>query len=237
MPIIELLSKSYSKTDGEDIKVKGKQYLLFFVLLNLFGCASMQANKDLNEDPGNIARGDPNNSKRVKEYLLGILASPEEYRVKAYSRRAYSVNTEKNLFVFHSFYVFFKNDIMEHTLVFTATPKNSGQKGAWMLDANTDVESYNAYMVSNNPWEVVEYQSPKGGTSLDLVLTIEKILNRMDDNYIFFGGAIVRDLPWYHQVWMFLVPPPILAYTPLLLLSIHADNCSTAVLDTMVWQE
>jgi hypothetical protein len=184
----------------------------------------MQANRDLNENPDNVARGNPNNSNMVKEYLLGILDSPNGYSVKAYSRRAYSVDTKKNIFVFHSFYVFFNNDTMEHTLVFTATPRGSEQHGSWMLDANTDVESYNSFVFSNNPWELVEYQGPNGETSLDLVLTIQKILKRLDENYKFFGGAIVRDMPWYHQLWMFLVPPPVLTYAPLLFMSIHTDN-------------
>jgi hypothetical protein len=206
------------------------------MLLNLIGCASIQANKDLNENPENIARGDPNNSARVREYLESVMAEPENYKVKAYSRKAYSVNTNKNLFVFHSFYVYFKNDIMEHTLVFSATPKGSKQKGTWMLDASTDVESYNLFISSNNPWEVVEYYGPNNETTLDLLLTTKRIVERLEKRYSFFGGAIVRDLPWYHQLWMFLVPPPILTYTPLLLMSIHTDNCSTAVLDTMVWE-
>jgi hypothetical protein len=225
------------RIDGGNRNVKHRASLVLLIALSFFGCASVQANRDLNEDPGNIARGDPNNSQKVKEYLLEILDSPEGYSVKAYSRRAYSVNTRKTMFVFHSFYVFFNKDTMEHTLVFTATPRGSEQKGSWMLDANTDVESYHDFVYSDNPWELVEYQGPDGETSLDVSLTAQKILDRMDERYTFFGGAIVRDLPWYHQVWMFLVPPPVLTYAPLLFMSIHTDNCSTAVLDTMVWRK
>jgi hypothetical protein len=72
------------------------------------GCASIQANKDLNTTPDNRARGDPSNSIKVKEYLRHILDSPEGYEVKAYSRKPYSVNTKKTLFMTHSFYVFSK---------------------------------------------------------------------------------------------------------------------------------
>jgi hypothetical protein len=234
---------SYNNTLGETtLNVTSfwerlKPVILLLMALSLLGCASAQAHKDLNEKPENIARGDPNNSKRVKDYLSGIVASPDGYSVKAYSRKAYSVDTKKSIFLFHSFYVFFRDGIMEHTLVFTATPDGSEQNGSWMLDAATDLESYNAFTYSTNPWEVVEYRGPKDETTLDVALTAQKILKRLDERYTFFGGAIVRDLPWYHQVWMFLVPPPVLTYLPVLLLSIHADSCSTAVLDTLVWKK
>jgi hypothetical protein len=205
--------------------------------LLFIGCASIQANRDLNTTPENKMRGDPLNSIRVKEYLQKVLVSPDGYEFKAYKRKAYSVDSKTNLFVFHSFYVVFKDGMMEHTLVFTATPKGSGQDGNWMFDAATDVDSYNLYASADNPWEVEEYQGPHGETSLDIVQTTENILDRLDKGYTFFGASHVRDLPWYHQVWMFLVPPPIITYAPLLLISIHNDSCNSSVLETMAWKQ
>jgi hypothetical protein len=215
-----------------------KKLVVFGVVLaiSLMGCASVQANKDLNTTPDNLLRGDPSNPLRVKEYLLSILASPEGYEVKAYNRRAYSVDTRKTLFVAHSFYVFFKNGEMEHTLVFTATPKGSELDGCWMLDAATDRDSYHLYITSDNPWEVEEYQGPRGETTLDLLQTVQNILNRLDKHYTFFGPASARNLPWYHQIWLFLIPPPIITYAPLLFVSIHSDNCMSSVLETMAWE-
>ena len=204
----------------------------------LIGCASIQATRDLNEKPENTARGDPGNSIRVKRYLQNILASPQDYGIKAYQRKAYSPDNRKTLFVFHCFYVIFKNGNMEHTLVFTATPKGSEQNGTWMFDAESDVESYNSFLeFQDNPWDVVEYQGPHGETTLDIVRTTEKILEKLEKGRRFFGGCVVRDLAWYHQVWMFLAPPPILAYVPLLIMTIDADSCASAVLETMVWCE
>ncbi|MDR2402679.1 MAG: hypothetical protein LBD78_01470 [Spirochaetaceae bacterium] len=213
---------------------------LFPVIASLWlfaGCASIQANKDLNTTPENIMRGDPSNSIRVKEYLQNALASPDGYEVKAYNRKAYSVNTKKTRLIFHSFYVFFKDGKMEHTLVFTATPKGSKQDGNWMFDAATDVDSYNLYVSSDNPWEVEEYQGPHNETILDASQTMQNILERLNKGYTFFGASHVRDLPWYHQLWMFLVPPPIVTYAPLLFMSIHRDSCSSSVLETMAWKQ
>jgi hypothetical protein len=200
------------------------------------GCASVQATKSLNTVPENLKRGDPNNPVLVKEYLQSVLDSPDEYTVKAFKRKAYNIDTKKSLFLYHSFYVFFKDGELEHTLVFTATPKGSEYDGAWMFDAATDRDSYNLYITSDNPWEVEEYQGPRGETALDTPQTAANVLKRLEKGYTFFGAAHVANLPWYHQLWMFLIPPPVIAYTPLLLASIHADSCNSAVLETMVWE-
>jgi hypothetical protein len=120
-----------------------KERTIFWAVLVccLSGCASIKAVDDLNTTPDNILRGDPNNDVRVKIYLQNILASPEGYEVKAYNRKPYSVETKKTLFMIHYYYVFFNNGEMEHTLVFTATPKGSALNGTWMLDALTDLDS------------------------------------------------------------------------------------------------
>jgi hypothetical protein len=209
--------------------------VVFFVFM---GCASMQATKDLNELPENLFRGDSNNPIKVKEYLQSVLSSPDGREVKAYERRAYSTENKKSLFVVHSYYVFFKNTKMEHTLVFTATPKGSELDGNWMLDAATDVDSYNLFLdpSSKNPWEVVEYRGPNGELTLNLLQTTQNILDRLDKGYTFFGPANVRNMAWYHHVWMALVPPPVLVWAPMLIFGIHADNCTSAVIETMEWE-
>ena len=203
----------------------------------LTGCASInQANRDLNTNPDNLKRGDPLNTSNVHEYLHGVLDSPEGYEIRAYSRKPFSVESRKGLFMIHYFYVYYKDGNMEHTLVFTGTPKGSEHKGCWMLDAQSDIDSFNAYLLPDNLWEVEECHGSKGKTKLHLINTTQNIHDRLDKNFKFFGGSIVRDLAWYHQIWMFLAPPPVLLYGPLLLTSIHKDNCASAVLETMAWE-
>ena len=210
--------------------------LVFFTAFT--GCASVQAHKDLNELEENRARGDPENSAKVKIYLENVIAEPEARTLKAYHRRAYSPENKKNIFMVHSFYVYFNEGKAEHTLVFTATPDNSPLKGTWMLDAATDTLSYSLFVESpENPWEVEEYKNPKhGGANLNLLQTTQNILIRLDKGYQFFGGAHVRNLAWYHQIWMMLTPPPVLTYAPLLLISIKKDSCNSAVTETMAWE-
>lgn len=212
---------------------------IIFMLLGLClaGCTSMKAYNDLNTTPENLLRGDPLNKIRAREFLQGVLDSPEGYEVKAYHRRPYSTETKKTVFKIHYFYVYYKDDTMLHTLVFTGTPKGSEHKGSWMLDADTDVESYNLYIKADNPWQVEEYQNAKGQTKLDKIKTTQNIIKRLDRDFRFFGASIARDLAWYHQIWMFLAPPPVLTYAPLLLLSIHKDSCATAVIETAAWEK
>jgi hypothetical protein len=212
--------------------------LFLFFALFFVSCTSLKANNDLNKLPENLARGDPNNPVMVKAYLQEVLASPGGREIKAYSRRAYSPETRKNLFVYHSFYVYFKDGIKEHTLVFTATPKGSELNGSWMLDAATDVDSYNLFLnpSSGNPWEVAAYRGSNGEFTLNLLQTTQNILDRLDKGYTFFGPASVRNLPWYHHIWIALVPLPIIVWAPVLIFSIHTDNCTSAVIETMAWE-
>lgn len=208
--------------------------ILFFALF--MSCASIEANKKLNESAEDAARGDPANNMLVKGYLQGVLLSPEDYEVKVYSRRAFSPKNRKNIFMFHMFYVYLKHGKMDHALVFTATPAGSEYDGCWMLDAPTDIESYNLFLTSpENPWEVEEYLGPKGETTLDLIQTTNKILERQKTGYTFSGPASVRNIPWYHLLWMSVIPPP-LSPEIIMLFTRRADNCTSAVLETMVWK-
>jgi hypothetical protein len=216
-----------------------KKSVLVMAFFGLFmGCASTQAITDLNTLPENLLRGDSSNTANARKYISEVLVRPAGREIVAYNRRAFNVDNPKGtLFEYHCFYVFFKDGKFEHTLVFSNTPKGSEHKGCWMLDAKTDVDSYNLFISSDNPWEVEEYQGHHGETTLNVVPTAQKILDRIDKNYTFYGPAIVRDLAWYHQLWMFLVPPPVLVYSPILLMSIHTDNCVSAILETMVWEQ
>jgi hypothetical protein len=218
--------------------VKEKYFIVLILpIIGLFiGCATIQGINDLNTLPENLIRGDPENTDNSRRFLNDVLINPEGRKIKVYNRRSMIPTNPKGIFDVHSFYVFFKDGNLEHTLVFSNTPRGSKYKGCWMLDAKTDLDSYNLYIYSDNPWEVEEYKGPNGETDLDMIITIQKIIEKIDEGHKFFGLAIVRTLPWYHHLWLFLVPPPIIAYGPLLIASLNTENCTTAILDTMVWE-
>lgn len=209
--------------------------ILFFV--SLTGCTSMKAVNDINENPDNISRGNPDNPVMVKEFLEDVLVFPDGRVVKAYNRRAYSIDNKKSLFTYHSYYVYLKDGDVEHTIVYTATPKGSERNGNWMLDAQSDLDSYALFLNADNPWEMEEYKNPKKETNLNLLQTTQSILTRLEKDYSFFGPASIRNLPWYHLLWIAVAPPPILTLGSVLIVGIHKDNCNSAILETMVWDK
>ncbi len=205
-------------------------------MIFLGSCTSLNALADINENPEQIKRGDPQNTLRAQSYLEEILNDPDNREVRAYNRRAYSPDNAKTLFLFHSFYGFFNEQELEHTLVFTAAPKGSEVNGTWMLDADSDLESYRLFAEGDNRWEVQEYLSKNGNSKLHFENTVRSILKRINDEYTFFGPASVRNLPWYHHLWLALTPPPVISLTTVLLMSIKSDNCNSAVVETMRWE-
>ena len=210
-------------------------YLMVFLFI-MVGCSSLDALKDINENPDQLSRGNPENTDQVRDYLENILNDPEGREVRAYHRRAYSPDNKKSIFLFHSFYVFFNRCELVHTLVFTATPNGAEVDGNWMLDADSDLDSYRLYIEGDNPWEVEAYVNKEGNPTLHFENTVTSIIERIDAGFSFFGPASVRNLPWYHMLWVSLTPPPIISLVTVLLMSAKSDNCSSAVLETMQWE-
>ena len=74
---------------------------------------------------------------------------------------------------------------------------------------------------------------------INVIKTTQNILNRIEMNYEFYGGSHIRNLAWYHQIWMYLVPfqVPIKSYSELLSYSKNKDSCTSAVLETIAWEK
>jgi len=73
----------------------------------LLSCATTQREIDALNDPNrldNVARGDPLNTARAREYVLAVRSDPAGRELKAYERRAYSSQTRKTIFIKHGFY-------------------------------------------------------------------------------------------------------------------------------------
>lgn len=209
-------------------------FVLSFVLFCV-SCATTNAINDIDANPENKARGDISNPIKVKAFLEDVLLHPEGREIEAYTRKAFSIDQEKTIFVFHNFYVFTKDGSLEHTLVYTATPKESELNGTWMLDASSDIDSYNLFLNSDNPWDLQLHERPEG-KDLSLFKTTQSILDRLEKDYRFSGTAGVRDMSWYHHLWLILVPPPVIAYSGALIASIGGDNCISAVNETVEWE-
>ena len=140
------------------------------------------------------------------------------------------------MFFYHTYYVFFKDGRLEHTLVFTGTPRGTGHDGNWMLDTNADIQSYVLYVYDDNPWEMKEIEGPEGQKSINLLKTTQNIVTRLDKNYTFSNFAGMRELAWYHHIWItFGFMPPIVGYPAVMLSTIGKDNCISSVAETIEW--
>ena len=83
---------------------------LFVGIITILGsCSSLDALKDINENPEQVARGNPLNNATSKTYLEQILADPKNRDVNAFYRRAYNPDIKKTLFLYTVFMRFFKN--------------------------------------------------------------------------------------------------------------------------------
>jgi hypothetical protein len=109
-------------------------------------------------------------------------------------------------------------------------------KGRQFLFLSSDVDSYNLYLNGDNPWEVEAYVDKNGNSVLHLENTVKSILKRVDKGFTFFGPASVRNLPWYHLLWISAAPPPVISLAVVLLMSAKSDNCTSAIVETMRWQ-
>ena len=211
-----------------------KLFILCMVLFNV-GCSSTSFKNRMDTDPQDILRGESTNTIKVRQYLEEVLENPEGREIKAYKRNIFSVDTDQNMFYYHAYYVFLKDGKLEHTLVFTGTPKGSDHNGNWMLDANPDIQSYILYLYDDNPWKMKELLGPNG-ESPDLIKTTQNILKRLNENYTFSFAAGMRDLPWYHQIWItFAFFPPIIGYPILTISAWDSDNCISSVAETIEW--
>jgi hypothetical protein len=123
------------------------------------------------------------NEPEVKLYLEHILKFHEQFSMKAYHRKAISHKVKKTEATTHSFYIISDANNNYHTLNFSATGKFAISKGAWALDTDADITSYENYMAGNNIWSIAEITTKNG---IDTQRTIENVLRKMNGNTTYF---------------------------------------------------
>ena len=142
----------------------------------------------------------------VKGILEQMRKGADRYIMKAYTRTAISYKVRKTNDTTHSFYVITCDDEMYITLSFSATGKWATSKGAWAINTDTDVSSYENYLMGENRWYVEEIKTNKG---INTLRTITNIL-----------GKIESDITYYYRA-------PVNKDDKM-------DNCNTALLETLV---
>jgi hypothetical protein len=146
-----------------------------------------------------------NNEDTTKKYLEEILASPEKYMMTAYTRRAFAAHIKRTPLIFHSFYVITNDEGQFITLSFSATAKTFYSEGAWTINTETDLSSYNSFIYGTNEWEVAEIPMSRG---IDIERTIKNILLKIDSDIIYYYKDHTSD-------------------------KINMENCNTAIQNTL----
>lgn len=207
------------------------------LLLALSSCKTVTvAYDDLNSgNEESIQLTRETNTLEVLEYLEKVLQDVNSYELKAYNRNPFTADNNKNVFVYHCFYAFFRDGEFQHTLGFSQTPAGSVNYSCWILDKISDLESMELYLQGDNVWNVEEYT--RKGRVLDIEKSIAKMQKKINKETKFWGAAGVRDFPWYLQIAVWTLPIPVIPAATVFIGSIGKDNCVSAVVETMVWKK
>jgi len=150
------------------------------------------------------------NEKNVALYLENVIENYGDYSMKAFDRKAISYKVRKTPGTTHCFYVIYNTvDETYHTLSFSATGKWATSKGAWAMDTESDISSYNDYYKENNKWEMEEIITNNG---INTLLTIKNVLSKIQSNTTYYFRAKVNENDSH-------------------------DNCNSALLETLVEYE
>ncbi|MHB9292249.1 hypothetical protein Holit_01344 [Hollandina sp. SP2] len=163
--------------------------LIFWCLLLQNACATFQAGiyvLTVDYDGMEILRKED----EVKKCLEKILMSPEKYTLSAYTRRTLAAHIRRTPLLFHSFYVITNDKEKFFTLSFSATAKSFYSEGAWAINSETDVSSYNSFRYGTNEWEVTEIPINK---KINTERTIENILHRINSTITYYYKDHIND--------------------------------------------
>jgi len=149
------------------------------------------------------------NEKNVALYLENVIKNYGDYSMKAFDRKAISYKVKKTAGYTHCFYVIYEIDETYHTLSFSATGKWATSKGAWAMDTETDVASYNDYLKGSNIWEVEEIIT---NNTINTLLTIENVQSKIRSNTTYYFRSKINK-------------------------NNRHDNCYTALFETLVENE
>jgi hypothetical protein len=96
----------------------------------------------------------------------------DQYTIKGYTRTAISYRVKKTKSTTHSFYVIMREGEKYQTLSFSATGKWATSEGAWAINTNTDISSYEDYLFGENKWKVEEIETKKGINTLETITSV-----------------------------------------------------------------
>ena len=147
------------------------------------------------------------NEKNVEAYVKKIEQNPENYRMEAYNRKAMGAYLgKKDVVRMHSLYVITDETTgKKSTLSFNGTKLAVCSEGAWGLNTDMDVDSWNSYVNGDNDYDMVPYKITNG---IDVQQTASNII-----------GSINSDISYmaFDHVWDWS----------------NYENCNTALFNTL----
>jgi hypothetical protein len=141
----------------------------------------------------------------VRNELEKIIEHADQYSMKAYERTAVSYKAIKSRTTTHRFFVITREGEKYQTLSFSATGKGAFSEGAWTINTDSDIASYEDYLSGENKWKVTEIKTSRGINTRE---TITKVKAKLDSDITYYFKAQVND-------------------------NDNKDNCSTALLETL----
>jgi hypothetical protein len=179
--------------------------IIFSVFL-FFSCASLQAGLYLSSVNKIDGEQIIINEKYVKTFLENVLNTPDRFIITAYERCGINYQIKRTKLLTHSYYVFtelFNGEY--HTLSFYGTKIAFYSRGAWTMDANSDMSSYKNYLDGTNNWDVIQININNG---IDTVKTAGNILKKMEREIVYYYRNHIQKKP-------------------------GKDNCNTALWETV----
>jgi hypothetical protein len=190
---------------GKILNKKTLVGVVIFIYIFIFaGCTSLRAYMYVLAENYN-GNAVLKKEKDVKYILDQITNNADQYTMKAYTRTAISYKVKKTKNTTHSFYVIAHEGGTYQTLSFSGTSKWARSEGAWAINTDTDISSYENYLWGENKWAVEEMQTTKG---INTVETITNIVAKMEGETTYYYRATVDK-------------------------DDKMDNCNTALLETM----
>jgi len=195
------------------IRGKKNAYFILAILLLVIplfcSCSSIQAGLYLIFIDHNNGETLLQNEPNVRVFLENIINSYENYSINVFSRTGVGFQFKRTKLLTHSYYLIKCIDGKYNTLSFSGTKFAFYSKGAWVLDADSDINSYRMHLEGNNKWDVEEIFTE---SNIDVRKTLTNIINKMDSGITYYYRNHLKNKP-------------------------NMDNCNTALYETIVLEK
>jgi len=157
--------------------------IILCLLLMVCSCSSIQAGLYLLLIDNNNGEYFLENEKNVKTFLQNVADSHEQYTIRAFARTGIYYQIKRTKLVTHSFYVLISNGEEYSTLSFYGTKISLNSEGVWVLNSDSDFDSYRLFLNGPNKWDVTEIFQDRTINVHQTVLNVIDMIDRKEKFY------------------------------------------------------